>query len=108
MGYPYYFLVASAVSTASSPQHIFACLRRFPVEFASPLSRKRRTSQPFLPLHRLASHSKMWHARPSLYSIRGVGLKKTYIGDVHFCDNCSTLQCPTYSCGLLQTPARLI
>ena len=34
--------VASAVSTASSPQHTFACLRRFPVEFASPLSRKRR------------------------------------------------------------------
>ena len=50
--------VASTVSTASSPQQIFTCLRRLLVEFASPLSKNRRTSQPFFALHLEALHSK--------------------------------------------------
>src|SRR6266545_161765 len=32
------FLVSSAAATASSPQQIFACLQRLPVDLASPVS----------------------------------------------------------------------
>ena len=65
----------------SSPQHfdVRTCFSKLPVDFASPLSRKRRTVQP-QPRPR---HLKMWLRRPSTYSIVGVLPKKAYTGAFH-------------------------
>jgi hypothetical protein len=60
----------SAALIASLPQQLFACLRKFPDEFASPLSKNRR----HLYLQDLPTHEKTWQRRPSTYSISGVGL----------------------------------
>jgi len=58
--------MAVAASTASTPQQTFAWRRRLLVEFASPLSRYRQTSRPFLPLQWPAAHSKTWERRSSM------------------------------------------
>jgi hypothetical protein len=77
-------LVSSAAATTSSPQQPFACFRRLLVDFASPVSRYRRTMRPFpLPLQCFALHSKTWTQRPLIISIDGVRLKNTYIGEFH-------------------------
>src|ERR1700677_5069696 len=69
----------SAAATVSSPQQTFACRRRLPVDFASPVSRNRRTDL-LLQRQLLAAHSNTWALRPLVYSTIGMGLKNTYIG----------------------------
>src|SRR5438552_19039197 len=75
------FAALSAAVTTSSPQHLFACFRILPVNFASPLSRNLRTPRN-LYLHVFAMHWNVWQQRPSTYSMIGVGLKKAYTGAV--------------------------
>src|SRR6266436_8966957 len=79
---PSRFAVLSAALTASSPQHSLACRRRPLVDLASPVSRNRRTSRPCFPLQWVAAHTNTWTRRCSTYSIQGIRLKKTYIGEV--------------------------
>jgi hypothetical protein len=71
-------LVSSARSTISVPQHCFACFRRLLVDFASVVSRKRRTMRgcgPF-PLHWGAAHLNSWQRRPFMVATDGRGWKK--------------------------------
>jgi hypothetical protein len=52
-------LVLSAADTASSPQQIFACLRRLLADLASPVPRYRQIMRPLpFPKQHVAAHSK--------------------------------------------------
>jgi hypothetical protein len=68
---------SSAAATASFDQQRFACLRRLLVNFASPVSKNRRTNLPFRPLHLVAAHVNRCVGRPSMTSIFGNSWKNT-------------------------------
>jgi len=67
----------SATPSTSSPQHFLTCLRIFPVEWASLVSRNRRifVRQP------RAVHLNVCATRPSITLISGTGSKKAYMGE---------------------------
>src|SRR5271155_2338616 len=67
----------TAAATASSPQHIFACLCKLPVDLASPVSRYRRTLRPLpFPMHWAATQLK--NVNTTLLNVLngGNGIKK--------------------------------
>src|ERR1700761_2724715 len=97
---------SSAALTVSSPQQILACRRKLLVDFASPLSRNRRTDLD-LPPHLTAVHSKTCAFRLSMYSTTGIGLKNAYIGASHSFDSRSVNQSVCRASKMNMTPTQL-
>jgi len=74
--------VPSAATTASSPQHSFACRCKLLVDFTSLILRNRQTNRDQA-WHWFVAQWKTWALWLLIYVTVGRGLKKTYMGVSH-------------------------